>query len=98
MSAPVDDAAEGEPMVGVGGILSTLNVVDAAEAVAVLPSASVAVPATMVIPNVPSPVIELIVTVAPAAVTADTPTVPSAVPVLLSVTFAGTSVEAVAPV
>ena len=81
----------------VGGILSTLKVVEALDAAVVLPAASEATPAATVMPNVPSPVIELMVTVAPVAVTPETPIVPSAVKVLFKVIFPAAKVEPVAP-
>jgi hypothetical protein len=72
-------------LVTVGVVLSTRKVVLGPAAAALLPAVSVAVPAAIEIPSVPSPVRLLIVTV---RVTPDpvTPTVPFAVPVLLSVT------------
>jgi len=53
----------GAPTTTVGPVLSTVYVVEALEAVDVLPSASLAAPAPMVIPRVPSPVEVVIVTV-----------------------------------
>ena len=68
----------------VGAVLSTVKVVLAAEAKAVLPTVSVAVPAAMDIPRLPSPVMLEIVTVlvVPVPLTA---IAPSASPVLFKV-------------
>ena len=76
--------AEGEPMDIVGAVLSTVKVVLAEEAGAVLPAVSVAVLAAMVIPKVPFPVMLEIVTVlvVPVPLTA---MVPVAVLVVFSV-------------
>jgi hypothetical protein len=98
VTGPVEVVAtEGALMLIVGGSLSTPKVADALDAGARFPAASDAVPAAMVIPSEPVPVIELMVTVAPEAVTLDTPMVPVAVPVVLKEIFAGISVEALAP-
>jgi hypothetical protein len=77
----------------VGGVLSTRKVVLGPAAAALLPAVSVAVPAAIEIPSVPSPVrlLIVIVRVVPEPVT---PTVPLAVPVLLRVTFPVASVLA----
>ena len=79
---------EGALMLIVGEELSTMNGVLGPAAGALLPAGSPAVPAPMEIPSVPPPVIALMVTVyrVPAPLTL---TVPLAVPVLLSVMFAG---------
>ena len=67
-----------------GAVLSTVNVVEGDEAAALLPARSVAVPAPIVKPRLPVPVILEIVTVydVPEPLTA---TVPLALPVLFSV-------------
>ena len=54
---------DGLPMAIAGAVLSTVKVVDADEAAALLPAASVAVPAPMVKPSEPSPVMLDMVTV-----------------------------------
>ena len=67
-------------------------------AAAVLPAASVAVPAANEMARVPLPEIEPIVTVRLEVPVPDTLTVPVAVPVALRATFAALSVTVVAPV
>ena len=85
--------AEDGLMATVGLVLSTVNVTEGPAAGAAFPAVSVAVPAAMEMPSVPSPVIDEIVTVRvlPAPVTAR---VPLAVLVLFSVMFPGTRVLA----
>jgi len=85
------EVSEGEPMLTVGGVLSTVNVVDGPAAGA-LPLALLAVPAAIDIPIVPSPVIEDIVTVRVEVPVPLTAAVPLAVPVLFNVTFPAASV------
>src|SRR5207247_456253 len=76
-----------------GGVLSTVKVVLGPAAGALLPAVSVAVPAAMEIPRVPSPVIPEIATVRVVALTVVTViVVASAVPVLFSVMSVGESV------
>ncbi len=70
-----------------GAVLSTLKVVPGPALAAVLPAVSLAVPAAMLMPSVPSPVMLLIRTVAVVLVPLSTLTVPLAVPVLFSVTL-----------
>ena len=84
-------------MLIVGETLSTTNVALGPAAGAKLPALSVAVPAAMVIPKVPSPVIELMVTVRllPVPVTA---IIPEAVLVVFRVMFAGIRVLVLKPV
>lgn len=89
---------DGADMDTVGGVLSTVKVVLAAGAAAVLPAVSEAVPAARVMPRVPSPVMPLIVTVLDPVPAPDTVAVPSAVPVLLSVIFPSASITLSAPV
>ena len=86
---PVVDVA----LVIVGGVLSTVNVPLGPAAVALFPATSVAVPAAIDIPRVPSPVMELIVTVRVVPVSL-TPRAPLAVPVLFRVISPVTSVLA----
>ena len=76
---------EGGLIVTVGGVFPTANVPLGPVAGAKLPARSLAVPAAIDIPNVPSPVIPEIVTVRvlPLPLTA---IVPLAVPVLFNVT------------
>ena len=79
----------GSPLVGVvelivGAVLSTVKVVLLPETGAVLPAMSMAVPATIVMPNEPSPTILLIVTVRELPEPDSTPTVPFAVPDLFN--------------
>src|SRR5258708_744806 len=81
---------EGADIVMPGGVLSTVNVALGPEAGAMLPTASVAVPAAIEIPKVPSPLMFVIVTVRGLPVP-ETEITPLAVPVLLSVTFAAVS-------
>ena len=80
----------------VGPELSTVNV-----ALGPAPGAkltpSVAVPAAIVIPKVPSPVMPLIVTVLVVVPPPETATVPLAVPVVFKVILPGTKVTEVAP-
>ena len=66
----------------------TVNIVPGPAADALLPALSEAVPAAMLIPSVPFPVIDEIVTVGVFVVPLLTLTVPPAVPVVFSVTFA----------
>ena len=82
---------DGLPMAIVGAVLSTVKVVEADEAGAEFPARSVAVPAAIEIPNVPSPEILEIVTVR-VVPEPDTPTVPLAVPVLFKVILPEASV------
>ena len=82
----------------VGGVLSTVNVVDAPIALDVLPAVSDAVPAAIDIPKVPSPVMFEIVTALVAVPEPVTATVPFAVPVLFKVTFPFARVTVSAPV
>ena len=85
-------------MTTVGAKLSTENAVLRAEAGAVLPSRSLAVPEAMLIRNVPSPLMALMVTVRVAPVVVApvplTATVPVALPVLINVTLAAVRVVA----
>ena len=83
---------EGEPMLMVGPVLSTLKVVDGPAAGAVLPARSLAVPDAMEIPKVPSPVIldRVTVRVVPEPVTPIVPAV--ADPVVFKVIFPDESV------
>jgi hypothetical protein len=74
-------------VVNVGGVLSTLNVVLGPAAGAVLPAVSLAVPAAIEIPRVPSPEMLLIVTVRVVPLPGATAKAPLAVPVLFSVMF-----------
>ncbi len=90
------EVAEGAPMLIVGAVLSTVNNPLVA-AGALLPDPSWAVLAAMVNPNVPSPVIDETVIVGVAVVPLLTVAVPSALPVLFSVTFASVRFIAVAP-
>jgi hypothetical protein len=89
--------ADGALIETVTGVLSAENVVLAPEASAVLPARSDAVPAAMEIPIVPVPVMLEIVTVREAVPLPETAAVPSAVPVLLSVTLALARVTLSAP-
>src|SRR5215470_18855676 len=82
---------EGEPMEMLGGVLSTVKVALGPAARAVLPTVSEAVPATMEMPIVPSPVVLVMVTVR-VVPEPEIRTVPLAVPVLFNVTSAGVSV------
>ena len=75
----------------VGAVLSTVNVVLALDAGAVLPAVSLAVPAAIEMPSVPSPEMLEIVTVRVVPVP-DTASVPVAVPVVFSVMFPVASV------
>ena len=74
----------------VGGVLSTANVPLGPAGPALFPTVSVAVPAAMEIPSVPSPVMPEIVTVLVLPLP-ETPIVPVAPPVLFKVMFAGAS-------
>ena len=82
----------------VGAVLSTLKVVLGPAAAAVFPALSLAVAEAKEMPKVPSPVIELIVTVLVLVPEPLTATVPSADPVLLSVTLPATRETESAPV
>ena len=77
--------------------MSTLKVVLGPAPGAVLPPASLAVPAAIDIPKVPSPVIPLIVTVLVVVPVPDTTTLPVAVPVVFKVTFPLARVTLFAP-
>ena len=88
----------GGPIDIVGPVLSTVKVVLGPAAGAGLEAPSVAVPAAIEIPNVPSPVIPLIVTVRVDVPVPVTDTDPVALPVVFNVTFAADKVTAVAPV
>jgi hypothetical protein len=76
-----------------GGVLSTVNVALGPAAAAVLPAVSLAVPAAIEMPSVPSPVILLSVTVR-VLPEPETPTVALAVPVEFSVILPGARVLA----
>ena len=76
---------EGVPMLAVGGILSTLKVVPGPSPESVFPALSDDVPAAMVIPSVPFPVMLEIVTVGLLVVPLETLTEPLAVPDVLRV-------------
>ena len=88
----------GAPMLRVGAELSTVNVVLGPAAAALIPSFPVAVAAARLMPSVPSPVIELIVTVRVVVPVPDTATLPVAVPVVFNVTLPAANVTASAPV
>ena len=88
---PVVIMALSAPMLMVGAVLSTVKVVLGPDAGVVLPAGSLAVPAAMEMPNVPSPVILLMVTVRVRPVP-ETPIVPFAVPVLFKVMLPEASV------
>ena len=77
----------------VGAVLSTVKIVLGPAAGARFPAVSLAVPAAIEMPNVPLPVIPLIVTVRVAPLQ-DTPTEPLAVPVAFNVTSPGANVLA----
>ncbi len=77
---------DGAPITTTGGVLSTLNVVAGPHSGAVPPPSSLAVPATIEIPSVPSPVMLPTVTVRVVLPLPLTLIVPLAVPVLFSVT------------
>ena len=78
--------AEGEPIATVGAMVSTVNAALADEAGARLPALSLAVPPAIEIPRVPFPAMLEIVTVWLVPLPA-TFTTPSAVPVLVNVTW-----------
>ena len=78
---------DGALMAKVGAVLSTVKVVLAEEAAALLPAVSLAVPAATVIPRVPSPVMPERVTVRVFPVLPLTATVAVAVPVVFKVTL-----------
>lgn len=80
------------------GLLSTITVLLGPADGAVLPAASLAVPAAMVMPNVPSPVMLLIVTVREVLSVPLTLTVPFAVPVLFKVILDAVRLTKSAPV
>ena len=86
----------GAPIVMTGAVLSTVNVALGPAAGAGFPPDVVAVPDASEIPSVPSPDMPEIVTVRVNVPEPDTPTVPVAVPVVFSVTFAFDSVTAAA--
>jgi len=77
--------ADGAPMLIVGTVLSTVIAALTPEAGARLPSRSTAVPAAREIFRVPLPLMELSVTVRMLPELPSTETMPSAVPVLVSV-------------
>ena len=77
--------------------MSTVNVALGPAAGAPLPARSVAVPAAIEIPNVPSPVIPEIVTVRAEVPVPVTAIVPTAVPVVISVIFGVASETAFIP-
>ena len=77
--------SEGAPMLKSGDVLSAIKVALAEEPASMLPNASLDVAAAMVMPKVPSPVMELIVTVGVVVVPLLTETVPVAVPVVFRV-------------
>ena len=77
--------AEGALILAVGAVLSTVKVVLGPTARAVLPAVSVAVPAAIEIPSVPSPVMVSMVTVRVSVPLPETESVPFAVPVLFNV-------------
>ena len=81
-------------MLIVGGMVSTEKVALGSAAGARFPARSLAVPAVMDIPRVPFPLIELMVTLRVMPLTVSTDTVPVAVPVLFSFTFAAIKVLA----
>ena len=81
----------------VGPELSTVNVVLVAPG-SVLPAPSLALPAAMVIPRVPSPVIPLMVTVGVAVAPPVTAIFPVAFPVVFKVILAANRLTVVAPV
>ena len=89
-----DAVAEGDGalMVTVGWVLSAVNVALGPAAGALLPAVSVAVPATMEIPMVPSPVMLERVTVRVVVSTVVTATDALAVPVLFKVMLPAASV------
>ena len=78
-------ASEGDPIVNVGAVLSTLKVVEGPADAAEFPAASTAVSAAMEIPTVPSPVQLESVTVRVAVPIPLTAFEHVAVPVVLSV-------------
>ena len=84
-------------MATLGTVLSTVNVVLGPAAGTGAPARSVAVPAIIEIPSVPSPVIPEMVTVRAVAPEVETATVPLAVPVVLSVMSAVARVIALMP-
>ena len=89
---------DGAPMTRVGAVLSTVKVVYGPAARAELPAVSLAVPAAIEIPSVPSPVRFDIVTVRVAVPLPVTATFPFAVLVLLSVISPTARVTLSAPV
>ena len=99
MSAFFAEDFEAVPMLTVGSVVSTLNVVLGPAAVAELPALSEAVPDAMEIPRVPSPEIPVIVTVALLVLPFVTTTLDAlAVPVLLSVILPFSKLTVSAPV
>ena len=80
------------------GLLSTITVLLGPADGAVLPAASLAVPAAIVMPNVPSPVMLLIVTVREVLSVPLTPMAPFAVPVLFKVILDAVRLTKSAPV
>src|SRR5947207_1175561 len=83
---------DGALIVTLGGVLSTVKVALGPAAGALLPAVSVAVPAAIEIPMVPSPVILERVTVRVVVSTVDTATDALAVPVLFKVMLPAASV------
>ena len=96
-SALLASLSEGEPMLKVGAVVSTLNVVDGPPAAAEFAAASVAVAAANEIPTVPFPVHELSETVRVDVPVPETAIEQSAVPVLFKLTSLTAVVTAVAP-
>ena len=82
--SPVELAAEGEPTMTCGAVLSAVKSALGPAARAALPAASVAVSCPMEIPRVPSPVMSETVTMRDSAPVPAMVTVPLAVPVLFS--------------
>ena len=73
--------ADGDPIMIDGPVLSVSNVLDGPAERAPFPPLSAAVPAAIDIPRVPSPVMELMVTVREVKPDPDTPMVPVAFPI-----------------
>jgi hypothetical protein len=84
-------------MLIVGAVLSTVNVALGPAEGARFPALSWAVPPSIEIPSVPSPLIPLIVTVGVAVVPLLTAMLPLAVPVVFNVIAAGVKLAEVAP-
>ena len=91
-------ATDGEPMLMLGPVLSTVKVALGPAARERLPAVSDALPEAMLIPSVPSPLIPVISTVRLPVPEPVTFTVPVAVPVVLSVIMPGASKMLSAPV